>query len=366
VTPGAGSPPRIGIIHDLHCYGGVATYHLTLSETPSSRVAWSAMAVPILQRFDPELFRRLERPVFSPESPPAGTDGLVTRVGDWPSAVQAVVDRSDIVLVWGKLIVPGLERVDFQGKPVVVQAFGACQWTRDLVKGLVPFGTHGMAISAAAAATFPSHFRDRVRVCWPGIAAEEVSPTTTREQVRQAWGLAPGDRAIGYLGRISPEKNPWLLLDLLSEGDARTHVIYAGHIWHTEMPAMDPERRRRVHLLPPPERMPDVLVGLDALVLASPSEGFSLLLIEAWANRIPTIATRVGSIPELERREGEMVIPLPRSPAAAHLRLAVDLLDSPEAARIVDNAHRVVREQLTAANAVSRFDEIVAWVAGRD
>jgi glycosyltransferase involved in cell wall biosynthesis len=361
VRPTRGSPPRIGIIHDLHCHGGVATYHLTLSETPSSRVAWSAMAVPILQRFNPALFRRLERPVFSPESYRVGTEGLVTKTDDWPAAVQAVVDRSDVILVWGKLIVPGLEHVDFQGKPVIVQAFGACQWTRDLVKDLVPFSTHGMAISAAAAATFPSHFRDRVRVCWPGIAAEEVRPTATREQVRAEWGLAPGDRAIGYLGRMSPEKNPWLLLDLLAEGDSRTHLIYAGEIWHTEVPAMDPERRRRVHLLPPPARMPDVLVGLDALVLASPSEGFSLLLIEAWANRIPTIATRVGSIPELERREGELVIPLPRSPRGEHLRLAVGLLDSPEVATMVENAHRIVREQLTAGQAVSRFEEIVDW-----
>ena len=354
---------RVGILHDLHCHGGVATYHLTLSENPSARVAWSAMAVPILQRFNPALFRRLARPVFSPESR-LGTEGLVTTVHDWPAAAQAVVDRSDLVLVWGKLIVPGLERVDFQGKPVVVQAFGACQWTRDLVTDLVPFGTHGMAISAAAAATFPSHFRDRVRVCWPGIAAEETRPTASREQVRREWGLSAGDRAIGYLGRISPEKNPWLLLDLLSEGDARTHLIYAGEIWHTEVPPMDAARRRRVHLLPSPGRMPDVLVGLDALVLASPSEGFSLLLIEAWANRIPTIATRVGSVPELERREGEMVIPLPRSPRADHLRLAVELLDSPQVASIVDNAHRVVRQELTAAKAVTRFDEIAAWALG--
>lgn len=361
--PAAESRARVGIIHDLHCHGGVATYHLTLSENPSSRVAWSAMAVPILQRFNPRLFQRLERPVFSPESR-GGSEGLVTRVEDWAAAVQAVVDRSDVILVWGKLIVPGLERVDFQGKPVVAQAFGACQWTRDLVKDLVPFSTHGMAISAAAAATFPSHFRDRVRVCWPGIAAEEARPTTTREQVRREWGLAPGDRAIGYLGRISPEKNPWLLLDLLSEQDSRTHLIYAGEIWHTQVPDMDPARRRRVHLLPPPRRMPDVLVGLDALVLASPSEGFSLLLIEAWANRIPTIATRVGSVPELERQEGEMVIPLPRSPRGDHLRLAVELLDSPEVETIVGNAHRVAREQLTAASAVSRFEGIVDWVLG--
>lgn len=357
--------PRVGIIHDLHCHGGVATYHLTLSENPSSRVTWSAMAVPILQRFNPALFRRLERPVFSPESA-VGTEGLVTRVDDWPTAVQAVIDRSDIILVWGRLVLPGLERVDFQGKPVVVQAFGACQWTRDLVKDLVPFGTHGMAISAAAAATFPSHFRDRVRVSWPGIAAEEARPTTSREQVRNEWGLAPGDRAIGYLGRISPEKNPWILLDLLSEEDSRTHLVYAGEVWHTEVPRLDPARRRRVHLLPSPRRMPDVLVGLDALVLASPSEGFSLLLIEAWANRIPTIATRVGSVPELERREGEMVIPLPRSPRSDHLRLAVDLLDSPEAATIVENAHRVAREQLTAGNAVTRFEEFVEWALGGD
>jgi glycosyltransferase involved in cell wall biosynthesis len=365
VIPTPDSRPRVGIIHDLHCHGGVATYHLTLSENPSSRVAWSAMAVPILQRFNPALFRRLERPVFSPAFL-VGTEGLVTKVDDWPAAVQAVVDRSDIILVWGKLILPGLERVDFKGKPVVVQAFGACQWTRDLVKDLVPFSTHGMAISAAAAATFPSHFRDRVRVCWPGIAAEEARPTTSREQVRREWGLAPGDRAIGYLGRISPEKNPWLLLDLLSEEDPRTHLIYAGEIWHTEVPPMDPARRRRVHLLPPPRRMPDVLVGLDALLLASPSEGFSLLLIEAWANRIPTIATRVGSVPELERQEGEMVIPLPRSPRGEHLRLAVELLDSPEVETIVENAHRVVREQLTVGNAVSRFEAIVDWALAGD
>jgi glycosyltransferase involved in cell wall biosynthesis len=111
--------------------------------------------------------------------------------------------------------------------------------------------------------------------------------------------------------------------------------------------------------------MPDVLVGLDALVLASPSEGFSLLLIEAWANRIPTIATRVGSIPELERREGEMVIPLPRSPRIDHLRLSVELLESPVVETIVENAHRVVNAQLTAERAVSRFDAVVEWAMGR-
>ena len=68
----------------------------------------------------------------------------------------------------------------------------------------------------------------------------------------------------------------------------------------------------------------NVLLALDGFLLAGASEGFSLALAEAWYCSMPAAATRVGAVPELERRHGRLVSPVPIHSLPEELAQAVE------------------------------------------
>jgi glycosyltransferase involved in cell wall biosynthesis len=112
-------------------------------------------------------------------------------------------------------------------------------------------------------------------------------------------------RCLGFLGRLSPEKNPLLLLDVLDRlrGDGyRLRVIGDGE--------MMPEMRQRAEQLglagrieflgglPRPAAL-EALAKVDVMLLPSHWEGLPHAPIEAMAMGVPVVAHRVGGLPEV-------------------------------------------------------------------
>ena len=110
---------------------------------------------------------------------------------------------------------------------------------------------------------------------------------------------------IGYVGRLSPEKNPLGFIELferLAERLPRLTAIVAG-----EGP-MGEEVSTRIATSPAAERLTylgrvpavtDALHAIDALVVPSTLDGRPNIVMEANACGLPVIAAPVGGIPEL-------------------------------------------------------------------
>lgn len=136
------------------------------------------------------------------------------------------------------------------------------------------------------------------------------------QSLREAWGLPKPAKVVGFVGRFVPEKNLLLLLEAFAKistkhSDARLVMIGDG--------PLKPLLLQRCEILGLGERViwPGFMDGrqamraFDIFALSSDYEGFPYVLLEAMAEGLPLVATRVGGT-ELAIREGEngFVVPI--------------------------------------------------------
>ncbi len=141
----------------------------------------------------------------------------------------------------------------------------------------------------------------------------------------------PVDGHILFLGRISEEKGVKLLLEAwqkVDSGRRKLRIVGEG----PELPAMKRLARnlvlRQVEFLGfvPKSRHPDLWSSTSVLVAPSVwMEPFGMVVLEAWREGRPIVATTLGSFPELieDERDGWLADPTPAAFAEA-LQKALD------------------------------------------
>ncbi len=276
-----------------------------------------------------------------------------TSVAYGQKALEAVAAQSDVLLVWGLRSLDKLPT--FQG-PVVFVGHGHCQWTVNILRGCLPRVTHWAAVSHAATQSFPDPAK--VTVIHNGIESQRCAPTTSRDAIRAAWGLAAEHVAVGYIGRLSPEKNPLDCARAVRALGEPYRAVYVGDGWRVSQTLRELGRIAPEAIYSPPVlQVGDVLQGLDCSLLTSPSEGFSLALAEAWYCGCPTVCTPVGALPELESAYGKLAVTVPVGAQPAELAAAVRQAIVVENFPAVDRASRVVRQHFTAEAMAKRWAE---------
>jgi len=157
---------------------------------------------------------------------------------------------------------------------------------------------------------------------WP-----ETAPPLDRPAARRALGLREDGFLIGWVGRLSGEKGPDLLLDALAhltDLPVGVSVIGSGR----EQRALAAQARRlgverlvRWHgTVPEAERH---FAAFDVFALSSRTEGTPIVLFEAMAAGVPIVATRVGGVPDMVSPvEAALVAPADPFALAAAIRAA--------------------------------------------
>ena len=187
--------------------------------------------------------------------------------------------------------------------------------------------------------------RDRVQLIPNSLAGSATVPLE-RAEARRALGLAPDGALIGWVGRMSHEKDPELAIEafaLVRAPGARLCFVGDG-------PMMAPCRTRaealglteRVHFAGAVSDASRLLGAFDVLALSSRTEGTPMVLLEAGIAGLPIVATRVGGVPDLLQEDGGTLVP-PRDAQALAAALD-DALAEPE------RAHRAavaLRERIT-------------------
>lgn len=167
---------------------------------------------------------------------------------------------------------------------------------------------------------------DKVHVVPNGVDRPQLPD---RSEVRQRLGLQPDDVVIGFVGRLSSQKAPDVLLEACAavfrrHANARLVMIGSGPL------AADTKRRvqslglaPRVQLLGDAVAM-DIMPAFDVFCLSSRYEGMPYVLLEALVTGLPIVSTRVGGAATCveHNRNGLLV----RSENAASLADALTLL----------------------------------------
>ena len=161
--------------------------------------------------------------------------------------------------------------------------------------------------------------RRHLETIYYGIDAARFaeSPRAAATSLRRRWGIADNELAIGFVGRLVPQKDIGTLI--------RGFALFAARFAHAKLVIvgsgpLDEELRRIAEELRISGRIvwagfrddiATVISAFDIFALTSIYEGLGLVLLEAMASGLPIVATRVGAIPEVvaDGETGVLVAP---------------------------------------------------------
>lgn len=180
--------------------------------------------------------------------------------------------------------------------------------------------------------------------------APMIADPLPREEARARLGISAGAPAIGWVGRVSPEKGVDIFLRALSaiRGEAWTaHVIGDGpaRLEGTRLAgALGLSDRVRWHGTV--QEAGRLLPAFDVLMLTSRTEGTPVILLEAARAAVPVVASAVGGVPDMYE-PGEVDLIRPDRPEGMSEAVRAILADLPAAKGRATRASASVR---------SRFD----------
>ena len=194
----------------------------------------------------------------------------------------------------------------------------AARWVYGLVeRGLSPLTSALIAVSEdeAREAIRLGYPREKVRII-PNAIDLGTSQGEAREEVRGRLGLGHNDLAVGFVGRFVPQKAPLILLGAFAKvapknPQARLVMVGDGPLKnHLKQRARELALEDRV-IWPGFMDGRQAMRAFDIFALSSDYEGFPYVLLEAMAEGLPLVATRVGGT-EMAIREGEngFVVPI--------------------------------------------------------
>ena len=158
-----------------------------------------------------------------------------------------------------------------------------------------------------------NHPEIKVHVRPMGVHCDGFSPARRKPSARESLlsrisVAAENDakqRLLLYVGRLSPEKNIDVLVDmmeiLVADSFAEYHLLFAGDgpraAWLKEIAGQ--KSPGRIHLLghiANRQELADLYANCDALVHPNPREPFGIAPLEAMASGLPVVAPRAGGV----------------------------------------------------------------------
>jgi glycosyltransferase involved in cell wall biosynthesis len=183
--------------------------------------------------------------------------------------------------------------------------------------------------------------RTPVHVIPNGIPVGPLPTPAGRASARQALGLPASVPVVAFVGRLSPEKAPEVLLRAIRGTSLRLLVAGEGPLRTALEAEADPEQVRFLGLLALPSR----------------TEGLPMAALEAMGAGLPVVASAVGSLPEVLSDGAGVLVP-PGDVAA--LRRALEQLSVPgERGAVAAEARRRVESRYSAGTMARRYRELL-------
>ena len=131
---------------------------------------------------------------------------------------------------------------------------------------------------------------DRITTVYYGVEPERAAPATRAEL-----GIPEGAFVVGFVGRLTPQKNIPVLLEALAARPDIVGVIVGDGPLRDTLRAQAPPTVRFLGAVPDAARL---MPAFDVFCLPSAWEGLGLVLVEAMLHRVPIVASDRGAIPE--------------------------------------------------------------------
>ncbi len=280
--PGPGRA-RVGLLSPCLFQGGAEAWMLTLARTTDpAKIAWRGCAVMPGGIVDPAIRDALA--------------ALMPVAQGWEQA-RALAAASDVLVTWAIDGLPGILQ-GLPNPPRVVSAVHApveSEWGQT-VYGRPEAIDRWVAVSELALAALPEASRAAASasVIWNAVDLNRLEVRRDRAVMRSAWGVPADVPVAGYLGRLTEEKDPSVMIRLARNLPEPWHVVVVGDGWMRDGLRRETEGLDRFHLVGPDPAAGDVLNAFTTLVVPSRYESFGLTLAEGlWMGK-PVVSTDVG------------------------------------------------------------------------
>lgn len=148
---------------------------------------------------------------------------------------------------------------------------------------------------------------ERIYVCPRGVDALQFTPArksdAVRAEMRERAGISAESTVLLYAGRISPEKNIPLLVEMMEQlaDDPRDiRLVVAGAGPQSEWLKTEGDRRVNGKIIQlghlDKDLLADYYANADVFVHPNPKEPFGIAPLEAMASGVPTVAPNAGGI----------------------------------------------------------------------
>jgi glycosyltransferase involved in cell wall biosynthesis len=200
--------------------------------------------------------------------------------------------------------------------------------------------------------------RDKLTVVYEGTAIPPQFTAEQREAARKRWGISPGDRLLGCVGVLLPDKGQeWLIrsLPLIQQEFPHTRLILAGAgPCRAQLEEIAAELRliHSVIFAGFVADVENVYAALDVFLLPSFFEALNNSLLAAMSYEIPSIAFRRGALGEIIEHENSGL--LVSGPDTAEISAAVCriLRDATFAKNLAQAGRKRVEDNFSADNMV--------------
>ncbi len=216
-----------------------------------------------------------------------------------------------------------------------------------------------------------------VEVWYGGIDTAKFAPDqAARIATRQELGVTGSQTVLLFVGRLAPEKQPLVFVDVVRSVSQRGHDVVGIVVGDGELRGalneriVDAQDSAPVHVenSAGDERVLDLMRAADVLVMPSLREGVAVATYEAMAAGLVVVATEVGAQDELIAHGAGVLIPDPSGhDLAERIASAVEnLIVDPEVREAMSSTARTrVVERFSSDRARDRIAGLLADVGAR-
>lgn len=193
-------------------------------------------------------------------------------------------------------------------------------------------------------------------------------PPLDREAACRALRIAPNGFRAAWVGRLSSEKGPDVLVEALRQlEDVPMTVSFLGagplrRTLETRAAALHVAERIHWHGVVPNAGC--LLRAFGAFVLTSRTEGTPIALLEAMAAEVPIIAAGVGGVPDVVSTKEALLVP-PDDPHAVAMALREVFQDQGTAQRRACAARKRLEREFGLATWLGRYEAVYSTVRHR-
>ena len=206
--------------------------------------------------------------------------------------------------------------------------------------------------------------REKFVNVYSGIDFQKFDLAVDIDRKREQLGIAPGEKIVGMVGRLSEQKAPWLLIRSVP-GVLKRHpktkfvIVGDGELMEKIKNLVQSLNiQNRVLLLGFREDISEIMQTFDVYVLTSKWEGLGRALTEAMYLGRPVVATNVEGVPEIVKHNQTGILVPPNNVDAIEQGITQLLSDPKKCAQLGKASREMVNVAFQAERMVRSLEQL--------